>query len=334
MSMSQIEITSPLKYYFSIIAVVSSLCAILFICAHVNDFIFDETAPHDDAKFWAGVLLGYVIIMMSIRLLSMELLRVTYELLWACNVAMFVAAYGLYSGRPHMVSTAAICVSIDQVMWYIDISGFMITYLTHTYKRKRLNQVGAVVVEEEEGKGGGGIWLIGVAKYLVWPETTWSRRITSIHHLWFMPLCMYLVGIPVKSCTMTQLNSYSLSNDELRWLQLLKSYASTFLLEFGLSCLLVFTMAIAARLFTPFHAKFDPKSQQVVYLNVNLAYEVWPDVTISIIQYRSPYAHIHLPRLTLIWSSLNLGCAIVLATISTLVGSSAGVLASTSCPTI
>lgn len=31
---------------------------------------------------------------------------------------------------------------------------------------------------------------IGVAKYITWPETSWARRLTSTHHLWFIPVCL------------------------------------------------------------------------------------------------------------------------------------------------
>lgn len=33
---------------------------------------------------------------------------------------------------------------------------------------------------------------VGVAKYLTWPETSWARRITSTHHMWFIPYCLAL----------------------------------------------------------------------------------------------------------------------------------------------
>lgn len=35
-----------------------------------------------------------------------------------------------------------------------------------------------------------GRFVIGVAKYLTWPETSWARRLTSTHHLWFIPFCI------------------------------------------------------------------------------------------------------------------------------------------------
>lgn len=34
---------------------------------------------------------------------------------------------------------------------------------------------------------------IGVAKYLSWPETTSLRKMTSFHHIWFIPLLLYIL---------------------------------------------------------------------------------------------------------------------------------------------
>jgi hypothetical protein len=36
---------------------------------------------------------------------------------------------------------------------------------------------------------------LGVAKYVTWPETSWARRLTSTHHLWFIPYCLVLGAV-------------------------------------------------------------------------------------------------------------------------------------------
>ena len=48
---------------------------------------------------------------------------------------------------------------------------------------------------------------IGVAKYMVWPETTWLRRATSTHHIWFIPLMLYIL----KYCKPIDFDCYAMS---------------------------------------------------------------------------------------------------------------------------
>jgi hypothetical protein len=48
---------------------------------------------------------------------------------------------------------------------------------------------------------------IGVAKYMIWPETTWLRRATSTHHLWFIPVVFYML----KDCQPLDWTCYFLS---------------------------------------------------------------------------------------------------------------------------
>lgn len=36
-------------------------------------------------------------------------------------------------------------------------------------------------------------FYVGVAKYIIWPETTKIRLLTTTHHVWFLPLCLWIV---------------------------------------------------------------------------------------------------------------------------------------------
>ena len=56
-------------------------------------------------------------------------------------------------------------ISVDQVLWYVDLIGYVFT--------KK--------------------FVIGVAKYITWPETTKLRLMTSSHHLWFIPLLIITI---------------------------------------------------------------------------------------------------------------------------------------------
>ena len=88
-----------------------------------------------------------------------------YELLWACNVSMLLAAAGMVLDLPVAVAGAVLAVSLDQLCWYVDTAGWAVS-----------------------GKWG---WPVGVSGYLNDPEQrTWVRYLTTWHHLWFMPLAM------------------------------------------------------------------------------------------------------------------------------------------------
>ena len=54
---------------------------------------------------------------------------------------MMMAAIGLLSSDPQLVRVSLVAVSLDQLLWYIDISSFLL-------KKK---------------------FVIGVAKYIIWP---------------------------------------------------------------------------------------------------------------------------------------------------------------------
>ena len=84
---------------------------------------------------------------------------------------MIEVIYGLLTQDGRLLEAALITVSVDQILWYVDILGFVV-------KRK---------------------FPVGVAKYLVWPETSNLRRFTSTHHLWFIPLIQYVIGKQVLS---------------------------------------------------------------------------------------------------------------------------------------
>lgn len=36
-------------------------------------------------------------------------------------------------------------------------------------------------------------FYVGVAKYIIWPETTKIGLVTTSHHVWFLPLCLWVI---------------------------------------------------------------------------------------------------------------------------------------------
>ena len=83
-----------------------------------------------------------------------------YDMMWACNISMFTTAIGLYRANAEIIGAGIAMVSIDQTLWWLDI-------LSYAIFRK---------------------FKVGVARYLEWEDTSFTRVLTSTHHLWFIPL--------------------------------------------------------------------------------------------------------------------------------------------------
>lgn len=64
-----------------------------------------------------------------------------YEFLWACNQALLLGALGMIFQDSNLLRVSIVVVSVDQLLWYLDLLGYLI-------KRK---------------------FYIGVAKYVMWP---------------------------------------------------------------------------------------------------------------------------------------------------------------------
>lgn len=97
---------------------------------------------------------------------------VIYEFLWACNQALLLGAISMITRDSNLLRATIVLVSFDQLLWYVDLLGFFI-------KRK---------------------FYVGVAKYVIWPETTKLRLMTTFHHVWYIPLVLWLTAPSVSSC--------------------------------------------------------------------------------------------------------------------------------------
>jgi len=122
---------------------------------------------------------------------------------------------------------------------------------------------------------------IGVVKYLTWPSTTWSKKVTCTHHLWTIPLVLY-------ACS------------GLHWM------------SFPLSISIVITNVCLSRWLTPFVLNMNKhdkeEGMQCKYMNVNLSHELWKDIKFSFLQisYDNPSTFIYLFRLIWKWQVLNM----------------------------
>lgn len=136
---------------------------------------FYEESPyhlHWTAPYIGIFLLAYLVAMISTRYYENGCPAI-YEFLWACNESMLLAAIGCLTGDSFLIRTTLVVVSVDQLLWYVDIIGYLI-------KRR---------------------FYVGVAKYIVWPETTKIRLATTFHHIWFLPLCLFVVHPTAKYTT-------------------------------------------------------------------------------------------------------------------------------------
>jgi hypothetical protein len=207
---------------------------------------------------------------------------VMYELTWLCNSTLVIGfmTYGafdydgtstnwLFRRRPLVATACCIGVSIDQVLWYVDLVGYVVC----------------------------GKFPVGVMKYLTWPQTLWIDRLTCTHHLWTMPLFIYasnselgLDSFKLSVCIVTIKVCLS------RWLtphciQVVKSKEDD-----GNE-----NKETAAEDAT----KSDP--QRFRYLNVNLCHELWRDITFSFLQisHDKPPGWLYLWRLLWRWQLFN-----------------------------
>lgn len=189
---------SPLRPFLAFVTHYFLSIASIFA---VHDFFFydnsidlesQDTTRRQDRV--AGFTFVYVSILFTTRYLSSffaGLIRqhaVLYELTWMCNSTLimgFICFGGLGNishyvdtnskhqftewicrRRPLVVTACCVGVSIDQVLWYVDLFGRVIT----------------------------GNFPIGVAKYLTWKQTLWIDKLTCTHHLWTIPLFIYGAG--------------------------------------------------------------------------------------------------------------------------------------------
>lgn len=103
---------------------------------------------------------------------------VLYEMTWLCNTTLVMGCLSFAGGgpahggswllrrRPLVATAYCVAVSVDQLLWYVDLVGWAVA----------------------------GAFPVGVMKYLAWPQTAWIDRCTCTHHLWTMPLLAYGAG--------------------------------------------------------------------------------------------------------------------------------------------
>eukprot|EP01083_Nonionella_stella_P121433 364851_1 len=175
--------------------------------------------------------------------------HVLYDMLWPCNLGLLLAAYGTIFSNPIFIGAPLLMTMADQLFWNIDIIAKVFT----------------------------GNYIFGVAKYMSWPATTLIVKVTALHHVWFCPLCLYLlrgIGIP-----------------ETSWWAVI---------------LLGFVLSLRGRFHMPYLVKSSKKIDEVIYINSNLGHKFWDDIDIKLFHLFDDYPwYIYLPFMQILLAVMN-----------------------------
>lgn len=181
----------------------------------------DPTFYHPITAF---SIAGYLFALILVRFLESGSVNF-YEMAWACNTSIVLSVIGCLTGRPLLIGASVAAVIFDQILWYIDFTSYLIT----------------------------GKMPVGAASYFLWPETSFIKKLTSFHHLWFLPVCLYCLdwSIPMYSTIM--------------------------------GMVLTDVLAILSRPLCPLYYQMKTSKDSVVpvYLNVNIAHAFWRDAKLK-----------------------------------------------------
>ncbi|KAF4031135.1 hypothetical protein GN244_ATG17007 [Phytophthora infestans] len=174
-----------------------------------------------------GAFVALYTVMMAISRFYEHGTYILYELLWACNASLVLVVMALYFSKPFLVGVAMVTVSGDQLLWYIDTLSFILN----------------------------GKFITGAMKYLTYLENrSFSKTFFATHHLWFLPVCLYITT----------------------------GHGGMHGSSFIGSCTLTTFLAAFCRALTPFEVRV-PGSEHVIYLNVNGGYAFWKDINIPLL---------------------------------------------------
>jgi hypothetical protein len=90
-----------------------------------------------------------------------------YQGLWICSVSLLLAGIGMIFGYPSFVTTALIAVATGHFLWTIDS--------IYMFYKQDINQT----IFDIGDYGGVG------------REVTFATVWTNLHHVWFMPVCIW-----------------------------------------------------------------------------------------------------------------------------------------------
>jgi hypothetical protein len=139
-------------------------CSILFVSSNC-------------ANPWSAVLGGRY---------TMRGSKAFYDAAWACNVAVIFAGVGAVIRNADLIGTGAAISPSSPAFWlpqaHAEHLGIMISVAVHLLWC--VDVIGWLLV---------GKFYVGSAQFLVWPQTTWITIATTLHHVWFLPLVLFLL---------------------------------------------------------------------------------------------------------------------------------------------
>lgn len=123
------------KHPFLVVLVHYGLVVFFLLKGHdyfheLRDIEYEQTVESRQKKIGA-FLIFYFILLLCCRVLlnrsdKIQQIGCVYECTWLCNSSLFLGAIGLLTGRHVLVQAHMITVSIDQVLWYVDLAGYAI----------------------------------------------------------------------------------------------------------------------------------------------------------------------------------------------------------------
>ena len=245
--------------------------------------------------YWCGITLWRLFICTPTIDVGMHHQAILYETTWMCNTTLFLPSLVLIVGQGRTKYSTLIlghlmAVSIDQVLWYVDLIGCFIYWLRMQIRFMRQGK--------SKDTQSHVYFIVGVAAYLVWPQTNWKTRITCTHHLWTIPLFLHVLFR--NPTDMNQFNRFSIFQSFTR--------------AYSFSMVVIAVNVCLSRWLTPPHLSLTTSGhkskihREPRYLNVNLAHDVWKDIKkfpyLRITQ-DAPSAQTYLTRLLCRWFLLN-----------------------------
>ncbi len=145
-----------------------------------------------------------------------------YDLLWLCNMALLVSGLACLFDLPELAACTCGAVAFSHVSWNLDVLLWSL------------------------GKG----MPFGTASYILWPTTSAWEIVTTLHHVWMIPLL---------AATLRRVG---------------KRFVFSHMLK---------GMALPGVL-VPASYYLTPKTHGETYLNVNMSHEFWPGSPIELMR--------------------------------------------------
>lgn len=86
----------------------------------------DKERQQSVGIFFSIYFLVYFSCRLALRWKDHEYYIEFYKQTFLCSVTIFHAAVGFYTNRPILAQSFCVAVGIDQILWYVDLSGYLI----------------------------------------------------------------------------------------------------------------------------------------------------------------------------------------------------------------